>query len=107
MPNPPEFASTRRSAVLETLDDLAAMIDDIRAQMQENGRSETLDVMFMSTEGGAPGDDSWNPGRHLADLRAQADLGVNGNKSVPPGDTPEAVFTMVRRYADDVVGQIA
>lgn len=106
MPNPPEFASTRRSAVLETLDDLAAMLDDLRAQLRENGRPETVDVMFMSMEGGVPGEDSWNPDRHLGDIRAQADLGVNWLQVGAVGDTPEAVFAMVRRYADEIVQQV-
>ena len=93
--------------MLETLDDLAAMLDDLRAQMREHGRrAEDLDVMFMSMDGGVPGDETWNPGRHLADLRAQADLGVTWSQVGAYGDTPEAVFAMVRRYADDVVHQI-
>jgi probable F420-dependent oxidoreductase len=107
MLNPPEFAAARRSALLENLDDLARMLDDLRDKIRANGRTEAIDIMFMSFEGGLPGTDYWEPARLLADLRAQADLGVNWQQITAAGDTPEAVLSMVRRYADDIVHQLA
>lgn len=103
MPNPPAFASTRRSAVLESIDDLAAMLDGLRTQAREHGRPEPLDVMYMAADGGLPGGPEWDASRHLAEVRAQADLGVTWQQLTAIGDTPDAVITMLRRYADEVV----
>lgn len=103
MLNPPEFAATRRSAVLEDLDDLARMLDDLRVRMREAGRADDVDVMFMSLDPAVPGSASWDRARHLRGLRAQADLGVTWQQITAVGDTPEAVIAMARAYADDVV----
>ena len=101
--NPPEFASTRRSPVLETLDDLQAMLDDLHARRAAAGRTEPLDVMFMVMDPALPGMPEWNATRHRDAIAAQAELGVNWQQVTAAGDTPSAVLDMVRAYADDVV----
>ena len=101
--NPPEFASTRRSPVLETLGDLAAMLDDLHARRVAAGRTDDLDVMFMVMDPALPGMPGWDPARHVDAIRAQADLGVTWQQITAAGDTPGAALDMVRAYADDVV----
>ena len=46
MLNPPEFATARRSAVLETVDDFAVMLADLRAHAERIGRTEPIEIMF-------------------------------------------------------------
>lgn len=101
--NPVEFAATRRSPVLDSLDDLRSMLDDLRARHEATGRTDDLDVMFMPMDLALPGDPDWDAGRHRAAIRAQADLGVNWQQVTAVGDTPDAALDMVRAYADQVV----
>ncbi|MFM8302880.1 MAG: LLM class F420-dependent oxidoreductase [Actinomycetota bacterium] len=104
--NPREFAATRRSPVLETLEDFAAMLADVRARAEAAGRTEPLDVMFMPLDPALPGSPDWDADRHLTALRAQADLGVTWVQLTAQGDTPAAVLDQVRSYADTVVGAL-
>jgi probable F420-dependent oxidoreductase len=103
MPNPENLASARRSAVLETLDDLKAMIAYLTDHAASVGRREPLDIMYMSFEGGVPGEAGWDAGRHLADVRAQAELGVTWQAVNAAGDDPGQVIGMVRDYGDRVI----
>lgn len=104
--NPPEFASTRRSPVLDSLDDLAAMLADLRSRCEAAGRTEAPDIMFMAMDGVLPGSPDWDAARHLADVRAQADLGVGWQQLTAAGDTPAAALECVRAYADAVIAPL-
>jgi probable F420-dependent oxidoreductase len=101
--NPPEFAATRRSPVLETLDGLAEMLDDLRARAAAAGRSEAIDVMFMVMDPALPGSNGWDASRHLEAVRAQADLGVTWQQVTATGETPAAALDGLRAYADEVI----
>jgi probable F420-dependent oxidoreductase len=107
MPNPPEFASTRRSALLETRDDLARMLEDLAARRAAAGRTEALDVMFMAFDPSLPGTGDWDASRHRAEVQANADLGVTWHQVTPSGADAAEVLDIVRRYADDVVSQMS
>jgi len=106
MPNPPAFATARRSAVLETLEQLEEMLTYLRGHAASVGRSASIDIMYMSFEGGIPGEAGWDADRHLADLDAQAALGVNWQAVNAVGDTPAEVFAMVRSYGERVISAI-
>jgi hypothetical protein len=107
MPNPPEFASTRRSALLETRDDLARMLADLEARRAATGRTDPLDVMFMAFDPSLPGSDSWDAGAHRDEVQANADLGATWHQITPSGTSASEVLDVVRRYADDVVSQMS
>lgn len=102
-PNPRSVAASRRTAVIETLDDLAAMIDDLHERRRSAGRPADVDVMFTSYEGGTPGADEWQPVRRIADLKAQAAIGVTWHQTNPAAATGSEVLDMVRRFGDDVI----
>lgn len=104
--NPPEFAATRRSPVLDSIDDLAAMLGDLRERCAAAGRTEPLDVAFMSLDPALPGSPDWDPARHLAGIRAQADLGVTWQQLTAEGATPAAALDCVRAYGDQVVATL-
>jgi probable F420-dependent oxidoreductase len=107
MPNPPEFASTRRSALLETRDDLAGMLEDLSARRAAAGRTDPLDVMFMAFDPSAPGSDDWDANRHRDEVQANADLGVTWHQFTPTGADAADVLDVIRRYADDVVSRMS
>ena len=46
MPNPPKHAARRRSPALETVDDLAVRIEELRAYEGEVGRADPVEVVF-------------------------------------------------------------
>jgi probable F420-dependent oxidoreductase len=103
MPNPPALAGARRSAVLETLADLEAMLAYLHDHAAQVGRTEPIDVMYMSFEGGVPGEDDWHRAAHVADVRAQADLGVTWQAVNAIGSSRAEVLDMVRDYGDSVI----
>jgi probable F420-dependent oxidoreductase len=107
MPNPPEFAATRRSALLESRDDLARMLADLEDRRRAAGRADRLDVMFMAFDPALPGAEDWDAGRHRDEVRANADLGVTWHQITPSGATAAAVLDVVRAYGDDVVSQMS
>ncbi len=104
--NPPEFAATRRSPVLDDLDGLARMLDDLRERCAAAGRPEPPDVMFMAMHAALPGDPDWDADRYLDGIRAQADLGVTWRQVTAVGATPAAVLDRVRAYADAVIAPL-
>jgi probable F420-dependent oxidoreductase len=106
MPNPASVAGARRSAVLETLDDLEGMLGYLRDHAAQVGRREPIDVMYMSFEGGVPGEPDWNRDAHVADVRAQADLGVTWQAVNAVGDARADVLAMVRDYGDTVIAKL-
>jgi probable F420-dependent oxidoreductase len=106
LPNPAAYAAARRTPVLESLDDLEAMLGHLRGHAGEVGRTEPVDVLFMSFEGGVPGEPGWEPRRHVDDVRAQADLGVTWQAVNALGATPADVLAMVARYGDEVIATL-
>lgn len=101
--NPPEFAATRRSPVLDSLDDLATMLDDLRVRCDAAGRATPPEVMFMAMDPALPGSPDWDARRHLDGVRAQADLGVTWQQVTVVGETPARALDCVRAYADQVL----
>ena len=107
MPNPPQFAATRRSPVLENFDDLAVMLDDLRARKAEAGRTEPTDVMFLSFDESAPCVGDWDPARAIAEIRTAEELGVTAFAITAMGATPEESLEVVRTYGREVVAAFA
>jgi len=104
--NPPEFAATRRSPVLDGIDDLAGMLADLRERCEAAGRAEPPDVIFMAMDGVLPGQPGWDAARHLDGIRAQADLGVGWQQLTAVGDSPGAALDCLRAYADQVIAPL-
>jgi probable F420-dependent oxidoreductase len=102
-PNPRSIAASRRSAALETLEDLEWMLDELRALAREIGRTSPIDVMFTSYEGGSPLASGWDPQKRVDDIRAQESLGVTWHQTNPVGGSPEAILDWTRCYGEDVI----
>lgn len=77
MPNPKELAGRRRSAHLETNQDLIEMISYMKNHAEEVGRKEPIDIIYMTFEGGIPGSKDFELQKHLDSIAELADVGVN------------------------------
>ena len=99
MLNPPEFAGARRSAVLETIEDFAEMLVDLRAKAQDIGRTDPIDIMFCPPDVPLSFDDA-DVAAHLEWAKQLADLGVTWIAINGKGDTLADATDWIRRYAD-------
>ena len=104
-PAPASLARTTKTPVLETIDDLARMLDDLWRRVGEAGRHrESIDVAFSTSAGGSPGSDSFNRDAHLEGLAELAQLGVTWNGIGVPGDSLEHALETLERYGDEIIG---
>ena len=103
MPNPAALASRRRSAHLETLDELAEMIAYLHDHAVSVGRTEPIDIKYMDLEVGAVGTPSWNADRHRENIAAQAAIGVSAMAAPIAGDTRSQVVEALHQYGDEII----
>jgi probable F420-dependent oxidoreductase len=102
-PAPATLAQTTRTQVLETLDDLAPMIDHLRQHTEAEGRDpQSIDITFTT---GRPGPDhpGFSADAHLQALEDMAAIGVTWNSMGVPGDSLEHAIECLQRYGDDVI----
>lgn len=103
-PAPKSMATTTKTVPLETLDDLAPLLDDLWRRVDEAGRDRTeLDVSFSNLAGGTPGSADFEPDgalQGLADLEA---LGVTWTSTSVPGDSVEHALEALERYGQQVI----
>ena len=103
-PAPAALARTAKTPVLETTEDLARMLDDLWRRVDEAGRDRTaIDVAFMTSAGGRPGQGSFEVDAHLAGLGELADLGVTWNGVGVPGDSLEHALETLEQYGELVI----
>lgn len=106
-PAPRVLATTAKTPPLETIEDLAAMLDDLWRLVDEAGRDRAaIDVTFGTTEGGGPGDDSFDAAAHLAALGQLADLGVTWASVSIPGDSLSHTLEAIERYGAEVIAPL-
>jgi hypothetical protein len=94
-----------RTPELNTIADRAAMLGYLREHAAAVGRTEPIDVMFMSSAGGRPGDADFDPQARLDDLAEQADLGVTWNGVNGHEGTRQQAFDALRQFADTVIAK--
>lgn len=104
-PAPAALATTAKTPVLETLDDLSRMLDDLWQRLDEAGRDPaTIDVAFMTSQGGSPGRPGFNADEYLAGLADLEALGVSWNGIGVPGDSLAHALESLEQYGADVIG---
>jgi probable F420-dependent oxidoreductase len=97
------LARTARTRVLETLDDLAPMIEHLRRQVAGEGRDPaSVDVAFTTGRPG-PAEAGYRAEEHLEALALMAALGVTWNSVGVPGDSIEHAVEALQRYGDEVI----
>ncbi len=103
-PAPAVLAKTAKTPVLETVADLAAMLDHLWRLVDEAGRDRAaIDVSFSTPAGGRPGDDGFDVAAHLAGLAELAALGVTWNGVAVPGDSLAHALEALQQYGEQVI----
>lgn len=103
-PAPATLATTAKTTVLETTDDLRRLLDDLWQRVDAAGRDRSsIDVSFMTTAGGSPGSESFNASAALDALAELADLGVTWNSFRVPGDSIDHAIEALEQYGAEVI----
>ena len=103
-PSPAALARTTKTPPLETLDDLARLLDDLWRRVDEAGRDRgSIDVSFVTAAGGAPGSDRFGVDAHLEGLARSAALGVTWNLVGLPGDSVDHAVETLAHYGENVI----
>lgn len=101
---PGVLSRTTKTPPLETVEDLARMLDELWRLVDEAGRDRShIDVAFGIPGARAPGDPGFDAGAHLSGLEDLADLGVTWvHTGVPGGSVAQAVEAM-EQYGETVI----
>lgn len=106
-PAPAALARTAKTPVLETVDDLARMLDDLWRRVADADRDPaTIDVGFGTSAGGSPASDDFDADAHLAGLDELAALGVTWNGVAIPGDSLDHAIETLQRYGEQVIAAV-
>lgn len=102
-PAPARLAQTARTQVLETLDDLAPMVDHLRRHIEAAGRDPaTIDISFTTGRPG-PGDSAFSAAADFDALGKMAEVGVTWNGVSVPGDSLDRAVEALERYGTEVI----
>jgi probable F420-dependent oxidoreductase len=102
-PAPASLARTARTVPLESLDDLAPMLADLRARLEAAGRDPgSVDVAFTTCLPG-PADTGFDPDAHLAALERMASMGITWSSVMIPGDSLAHALEAIERYGAEVI----
>lgn len=105
MPNPAANAKSTRSPVVESLDDLAALMPYLHEHAASVGRTDPLDIMFMCFDGGAPEDTAFNAAQHVEALHEQAAIGINFSALNGAEGAKQQALEAVARYGEEVIAK--
>jgi probable F420-dependent oxidoreductase len=103
-PAPPQLATTAKTPVLETVQDLAVMLDELWGYVDDAGRDRSeFDVSFGTGAGGDPSKDTFNADARLAALDELASLGVTWSSAGVPGDSLPHALETLERFGESVI----
>ena len=103
-PAPSGVSRTTKTPPLETVDDLARMLDELWRFVDEAGRDHSeIDVAFGTPAGGPPGSRSFDPDAHRAGLDELAGLGVTWGHIGVPGDSLDHTLEALEQYGETVI----
>jgi probable F420-dependent oxidoreductase len=99
LPNPRSTAHHLRSPALESLEDLAQLLDRVRSLAASSGRTDPIDVMYWLPPAREPGQMK----RHVTLANKARDLGVTWVVVNGEGTTIAQAQTFVRQYQEHVL----
>ena len=103
-PAPRALSTTTKTPALETVEDLATMLDELWQLVDEEGRDRSdIDVAFGTPEGGGLGE-HFDPDAHMAGLDGLAKLGVTWAGVSVPGASLAQALEGLGRYGESVIG---
>ncbi|MEJ7583098.1 MAG: LLM class F420-dependent oxidoreductase [Acidimicrobiales bacterium] len=101
---PAPLATTARTAALESVDQLAVMLDDLWDRVRAVDRSlADIDVSFACRAGGDPASPEFDVDLHRAGLDELAALGVTWVGVGVPGDSLGHALETLERYGEQVI----
>ena len=103
MPNPKALADRRRSAHLETVEDLKQMIGYMKDHAQKMNRTQPIDIIYMTFEGGMPGTRNFNLSQHLEAISELAELGVSWLAVNSSGSSLSAVLEQISYCGQEIL----
>jgi probable F420-dependent oxidoreductase len=107
LPNPRSLENRRRSPHLETLDDLARLLEKLHGFRDAAGTADRpLDVLYFNFSG-QPGTPGWSLDTYAAEQEKQHALGVTWNAVNCTGDTPDAALDMARAFGEQVIAPLS
>jgi probable F420-dependent oxidoreductase len=103
-PAPRAMSQTTKTPPLETVADLAEMLDELWRFVDEEGRDRAeIDVSFGTGEGGAPGTAKFNPDAHRSGLAELERLGVTWAHTGVPGTSLTQALEALQQYGETVI----
>lgn len=103
-PAPRVMSQTTKTPPLETVEDLAAMLDELWQFVDEAGRDRSeIDVSFGTSAGGSPGSPNFDGDAHLAGLDELASLGVTWAHTGTPNDSVAHALEALEQYGETVI----
>ncbi len=103
-PAPRGLSQTTKTAPLETVEQLAQMLDELWRFVEESGRDRSdIDVAFGTPEGGSPGSSTFRPEAHLLGLEELGKLGVTWAHTSVPGDSLPHALEALEQYGEAVI----
>jgi probable F420-dependent oxidoreductase len=103
-PAPRSVSQTTKTPPLETVADLARMLDELWEFVDEAGRDRSeIDVAFGTAEGGPPGSRSFDPDAHQAGLEELIRIGVTWGHIGVPGDSLAHALEALQQYGEAVI----
>jgi probable F420-dependent oxidoreductase len=98
-----QLAKTARTRRLESVDDLAPMLDDLWRRVEAAGRDPaTIDVQFTTGLPG-PGAPGFSAPAHLDALGVLAAIGVTWTSVTLPASSLERAIEALERYGEEVI----
>jgi probable F420-dependent oxidoreductase len=101
---PATLARTAKTPVLESVDDLAPMLDHLWRCAGEAGRDPAgIDVSLQALGCAPPGDEGFDPEHHLDTLGTLAGFGVTWTSTGVPGESLDRALDALEQYATTVI----
>jgi probable F420-dependent oxidoreductase len=106
-PAPRQLAETAKTPPLETVEDLAAMLDELWEQVDAAGRQPSdIDVSFSTPDGRSIADPDFDADAHLEGLAELARIGVTWAPVQIPGDDVAHTLDVIARYGELVISRV-
>ncbi|MDG2304443.1 MAG: LLM class F420-dependent oxidoreductase [Candidatus Binatia bacterium] len=103
MPNPRKLGDRRRSAHLETLDDLRGLLRYLRTEEERAGRKLPLEVLFAPLTGGVPGTRRWSPAEYGDSLLELRMVGVTWVNVAITGRSLGSLTEAIARFGEEII----
>jgi probable F420-dependent oxidoreductase len=106
MPNPRRLGDRRRTAHLESIDDLRGMLAHLAEEMDKAARTDSIDVMCAPFAGGVPGTTRFEPGAYVDALGELIDEGVGWSTVGVAARSVDHALESYARFGVDVIDAV-